>query len=91
MNHDRRCDRFFIESYIIGNTVLYNRLDSYVGAAGSSRTVGETTMTTKFRITLCRKDDDNLPVISPYVVGKHTFEQVAKVLYDANGKRKEQR
>ena len=48
-------------------------------------------MTTKYRITLCRQDEGNLPVISVYVTGKHTFEQVAKVLYDANGKRKEQR
>jgi hypothetical protein len=40
-------------------------------------------MNPKYKITLCRKDEGCLPIITPFNTGKKTFEKVAEVLYKA--------
>lgn len=42
---------------------------------------------TEYRVTLCKKEEGELPVITPYKVGKKTYEKTLERIIKTQGRK----
>jgi hypothetical protein len=41
---------------------------------------------TEYRVTLCKKEEGKLPVMTPYKIGKKQYEKILLLILKAQGK-----